>query len=78
MTGYLPNYDLLDRLGIGISDDEYATPVLNEETLESNLPNVYLAGVVNAGKKTSSLFIENTRHHGQLIINQLKERLKVG
>ena len=75
MTGYQPNYDLLSRLGIGISDDEFDTPILNEETLESSLPNVYLAGVLNSGRKTSSLFIENTRHHGDVIINQIKEKL---
>lgn len=71
MTGYLPDYDLLSRLGIAINDDEYSTPEYNDETLESNLPNVYLAGVLNSGKKTSSLFIENTRHHGDLIIEQI-------
>ncbi len=75
MTGYQPNYDLLSRLGIGISDDEFDTPILNEETLESSLPNVYLAGVLNSGRKTSSLFIENTRHHGDVIISQIKEKL---
>lgn len=71
MTGYKPDYDLLDRLGIAINDDEYATPVFNIDTLESNLPNVYLAGVLNSGKKTSTLFIENTRHHGDLIIDRI-------
>lgn len=73
MTGYLPDYDLMDRLGIAINDDEFATPVFNPDTLESNLPNVYLAGVLNSGKKTSTLFIENTRHHGDLIIDQIKK-----
>jgi len=73
MTGYLPDYDLMQRLGIAINDDEFSTPVFNADTLESNLPNVYLAGVLNSGKKTSTLFIENTRHHGDLIIDQIKK-----
>jgi len=73
MTGYLPDYGLMESLGIAINDDEYATPVFNAETLESNLSNVYLAGVLNAGKKTSTLFIENTRHHGEMIIDQIKK-----
>lgn len=76
MTGYLPDYELMARLGIDINDDEYATPVFDPETLESNLPNVYLAGVLNSGKKTSTLFIENTRHHGDLIIDRIKEMTK--
>jgi len=71
MTGYKPDYDLLANLGIGINDDEYDTPILDQDTLESSLPNVYLAGVLNAGMRTSTLFIENTRHHGEVIIDQI-------
>ena len=74
MTGYKPDYNLMSQLGIAINDDEYDTPVLNKETLESNLPNVYLAGVLNSGMKTSTLFIENTRHHGQIIIDRIVEQ----
>ena len=68
MTGYKPNYDFLENLGIQFNDDEFRTPILNEQTLESNLPNVYLAGVINAGMQTSKLFIENTRSHAEIII----------
>lgn len=75
MTGYKPDYALFERLGIKIADDEYALPEFNPETLESSLENVYMAGVINAGLKTSSLFIENTRHHGELIIDQIKSKL---
>lgn len=75
MTGYKPDYTLLDRLGLKMSDDEYATPIFDPQTLESNLKDVYLAGVINAGMKTSSLFIENTRHHGELIVDQILKKL---
>jgi thioredoxin reductase (NADPH) len=44
---------------------------MNEETFESNLPGVYLAGVVQAGMNTSKLFIENTRHHGEVIVREV-------
>lgn len=71
MTGYKPNYDLLGRLGLDIPNDEDQIPVHDPETLETSLPNVYLAGVVCAGMKTSKLFIENTRDHGEIIINQI-------
>lgn len=71
MTGYRPDYSLLNLIGIQIKDDEYQTPDFNEDTLETNLKNVFVAGVVNGGLKTNRLFIENTRHHGQVIIDQL-------
>ncbi len=75
MTGYQPNYPLLRKLGLQIPDDEDQAPVHDPETLETQLPNVFLAGVVCAGLKTSTLFIENTRDHGEIIIRQLVERL---
>ena len=79
MTGYKPNYDLLEKLGLEIPDDEARIPVHDPETLETSLPNVYMAGVVCAGMQTSKLFIENTRDHGDVIISQiLKKRKKVG
>ena len=71
MTGYQPDFEFLEKIGIRFNDDESRTPIMNEETFESNLPNVYLAGVVQAGLNTSKLFIENTRHHGEQIIGQI-------
>jgi thioredoxin reductase (NADPH) len=76
MTGYKPNYDLLARLSLEIPDDEDQIPIHDPETLETSLPNVYLAGVVCAGMKTSTLFIENTRDHGEIIIRQILEKQK--
>ena len=77
MTGYAPNYELLDNLGIKTQADEFNTPAHNEDSLESNLSGVYLAGVVNGGLKTNRYFIENTRHHADVIIRniELKESL---
>ncbi|MEZ4960363.1 MAG: YpdA family putative bacillithiol disulfide reductase [Saprospiraceae bacterium] len=71
MTGYQPDFEFLEKIGIRFNDDESRTPIMNEETFETNLPNVYLAGVVQAGLNTSKLFIENTRHHGEQIIGQI-------
>src|SRR5690606_34001273 len=68
MTGYLPNYALLESLGLEIPREEPRIPVHNPETLEASLPNVYLAGVVCAGMETNKLFIENTRDRGEVII----------
>ncbi|MDX1940442.1 MAG: YpdA family putative bacillithiol disulfide reductase [Saprospiraceae bacterium] len=74
MTGYLPNYNLLERLGVEIPAEEPRIPVHDAETLETNLPNVYLAGVLCAGMQTSKLFIENTRDHGDRIIREILKK----
>lgn len=77
MTGYKPNFDLLRQLGIVLSDDGFLTPIHDEDTLETNLPNVYIAGVINSGLQTSKLFIENTRHHAHLIITDVQKKLSM-
>lgn len=76
MTGYKPDYPLLRKLGITFREDEHQTPRHDPDTLETNLPNVFLAGVIAGGMKTNKFFIENTRHHGQLIVSRVHERLQ--
>ena len=71
MTGYQPNYPFLKKLGLRFSEDEYKIPIHHQDTLESNLPGVYIAGVINAGLQTSKLFIENTRQHADQIIRHI-------
>lgn len=73
MTGYKPNYTLLENLGLEIPEDEERIPIHDPETLETSLPGVYLAGVVCAGMRTSKLFIENTRDHGDVIIEHIQK-----
>ena len=68
MTGYLPDNEFLKKLGLDINEEENCVPAHEENSLESNLKNVYVAGVICAGLKTSKLFIENTRDHGGKII----------
>ncbi|RME95727.1 MAG: YpdA family putative bacillithiol disulfide reductase [Bacteroidetes bacterium] len=75
MTGYQPNYDLLQRLGLHCSEDEAMLPEHDAESLETHLPNVYVAGVVCGGRHTSKWFIENTRDHGERIVQQIRARL---
>lgn len=74
MIGYTPDYSLFERLGLPIGDDEYKTPVYDEQTLESALPNVYVAGVAGGGLKTSRYFIENTRQHGEIIVQSIRSK----
>lgn len=76
MTGYLPNFQLLTKMGIAISDDAKRKPIYNPETMETNLSNVYLAGVVCGGMETSKWFIENSREHAQIIINQINTKIE--
>lgn len=74
MTGYQPNFALFERLGLEVDVDDACRPILNKETLETNLPNVYMAGVACAGMQTSKLFIENTRDHGDLIVGDISTK----
>jgi thioredoxin reductase (NADPH) len=71
MTGYQPNLDFLRKIGITLSVDEIMKPTYNDETQETNLPNVYLAGVICGGMDTHSLFIENSRIHAVKIIEKI-------
>lgn len=71
MTGYKPDFRFLESLGVEFGKDEFHTPIYNEATNESNQPNIYLAGVVCGGLKTNKWFIENSREHAPLIINNI-------
>jgi len=74
LTGYHPDYDLLESLGIEL-DKKDMRPACNPETFESNVPGIYVAGVVVAGSRTSEIFIENGRFHGRQIAADLKRKL---
>jgi thioredoxin reductase (NADPH) len=74
MTGYLPDYNFFKKIGMEFHDDKYQTPIYHEETLETNIPNLYIAGVINAGKYTSKYFIENTREHAAMILKDILEK----
>jgi len=71
MTGYHPDYGFLERLGLGIGDDEYRTPVYDEVTFETSRRGVYIAGTVCGGYRTGRWFIENGRFHAQQIMKHI-------
>lgn len=71
MTGYQPPFEFMKSMGIQFHDDEFHTPVYHEQTMETNVPNLYLAGVVCGGLKTNKWFIENSRDHAKLIMRSL-------
>ncbi len=70
MTGYKPNFDFLKKLGITLSDDKFI-PEYNQDTMETNLPGLYLAGVVCGGLDTHLWFIENSRIHADMILEDI-------
>jgi thioredoxin reductase (NADPH) len=77
LTGYHPDSDLFRRAGIRI-DEETLKPEHDPQTLESNVPGLYLAGSVVSGRETSRIFIENGRFHGEMIVKAVVERKRRG
>jgi len=73
-TGYQPNLDFLRSIGIELSNDEIRCPTVHEETQETNISNIFLAGVICGGMNTHRLFIENSRVHADKIIHTIKSR----
>lgn len=76
LTGYLPNFELLTKSGIDLSDDEKHLPTYNPETMETNVENLYLAGVICGGKETHKWFIENSRIHAKSIASHIESKSK--
>ena len=75
MTGYRPNFEFLKKIGITLTDDKFI-PHYNAETMETNLPGLYLAGVIVGGMDTHLWFIENSRIHADMIVRNIVEKLK--
>ena len=75
MTGYHPDFEFLERLGVQFEGAD-KLPVCDPVTLESNVPGIYLAGVIVAGSRTNEIFIENGRFHGRQIAKALASKLK--
>jgi thioredoxin reductase (NADPH) len=78
LTGYHPDFDFIERLGVKLNAANDRRPICNPDTLESNVPGIYLAGVIVAGERTFEIFIENGRFHGKLIAESLRKSLGIG
>ena len=86
MIGYHPDFTFLRQLGVELrnfgSQEEAGPgavdvcPACDSETLESNVPGVYLAGVIVAGSRTNEIFIENGRFHGRQIAADIRRKLE--
>ncbi len=75
LTGYHPDFSFIERLGVKLDENNDRCPICDPATLESNVPGIYVAGVIVAGERTNEIFIENGRFHGKLIAEDLKSRL---
>jgi thioredoxin reductase (NADPH) len=75
LTGYLPDFTFIESLGVRI-EGEFRCPACDPTSLESNVPGIYLAGVIIAGDRTNEIFIENGRFHGRQIAEDLKQKLQ--
>jgi thioredoxin reductase (NADPH) len=77
LTGYHPDFSFLERLGVKLDEQNDRCPRCDANTLESNVPGIYLAGVIVAGERTNEIFIENGRFHGKQIADSLRSSLLV-
>jgi thioredoxin reductase (NADPH) len=75
LTGYHPDFAFIESLGVTLDSANDRCPVCDPATLESNVPGIYLAGVIVAGERTNEIFIENGRFHGKQIAEDLKRKL---
>jgi thioredoxin reductase (NADPH) len=74
LTGYHPDFDFLTALGVRMEGQDRC-PACDPQSLESNIPGLYLAGVIVAGMRTNEIFIENGRFHGRQIARDMEAKL---
>jgi thioredoxin reductase (NADPH) len=75
MTGYHPDHSFLTKMGINI-DKDTGRPAFHQETMETNVEGIYIAGVIAAGNNANEIFIENGRMHGGLIAESITQKEK--
>lgn len=75
MIGYHPDYKFLESCGVETITNEYGTaPSYDNNTMESNVENLYIAGVIAAGNDANTIFIENGKYHGETIAQEIKRK----
>jgi thioredoxin reductase (NADPH) len=74
LTGYQPNFKLLERWGIAFGAAPQRQPLHNPLTMETTRPGLYLAGVVCGGMHTHEWFIENSRQHASQIVAHILQQ----
>lgn len=76
MTGYHPDHSFLRKMGVAI-DEETGRPVHHPDTMETNVENIFICGVIAAGNNANEIFIENGRFHGELIAKALSKKINL-
>lgn len=71
LTGYQPNFKFLEQAGVRLSNDAKHIPEYNASTMETNVEGLYLAGVICGGMETHKWFIENSRIHAKMIVEDI-------
>jgi thioredoxin reductase (NADPH) len=74
LTGFRPERSLMTNAGAFV-DPESTVPAFNPDTMETNVPGLYIAGVIAAGRRANEIFIESGRFHGKLIAEHIRERM---
>ncbi len=77
MTGYMPNFDFLIKMGVHLSNDEKRLPEYDPETMETSVKGLYLAGVICGGMETHKWFIENSRIHAKIIMTSILNKRSI-
>ncbi|MFT9600008.1 YpdA family putative bacillithiol disulfide reductase [Mesobacillus sp.] len=77
MTGYRPDHAFLKKMGVKI-EAETGRPHFDPETMETNVPGIFIAGVIAAGNNANEIFIENGRFHGGQIAEAIFSRTRNG
>jgi thioredoxin reductase (NADPH) len=75
LIGYEPDFALFERCGIRLEGED-RVPAHDPDTLESNVPGLYLAGAILGGREIGKIFIENSRHHAGVIAAAIARRLE--
>lgn len=75
LTGYRPNFTFLKAMGIELVGEKQI-PSYNEDSMETNVKGIFLAGVICGGEETHKWFIENSRVHAHQIISTIASRQK--
>jgi thioredoxin reductase (NADPH) len=77
MTGYKPDFSFLKSIGVDmVLEEDALVPSHSPDTLETNVPGIYLAGVICGGTVTNKWFIENSRVHADLVVDQIRLKMK--
>lgn len=73
LTGFRPDRSFLTEVGV-VTEEGTGAPKFDEHTMETNVPGVFIAGVVAAVSRANEIFIENGRFHGVLIAEVIAKR----